>query len=77
MEYYPLFLGERPWRVVSSAVDYRADAMLQSAMAAYEEKRFEDTAYFETFYLKQLIAAVSANNSFDSLRQRNRLGCYM
>ena len=42
----------------------RADAMLRPAMAAYKEKRFEDTAYFEPFYLKQFVATVSAKKLF-------------
>ena len=42
----------------------RADAMLRPAMAAYQEKRFEDTAYFEPFYLKQFVATVSAKKLF-------------
>jgi tRNA threonylcarbamoyladenosine biosynthesis protein TsaB len=42
----------------------RADAMLRPAMTAYKEKRFEDTAYFEPFYLKQFVATVSAKKLF-------------
>ena len=42
----------------------RADAMLRPAMAALKEKRFEDTAYFEPFYLKQFVATVSAKKLF-------------
>ena len=42
----------------------RADAMLQPAMAALKAKRFEDTAYFEPFYLKQFVATVSAKKLF-------------
>ena len=42
----------------------RADAMLRPAMAAWKEKRFEDTAYFEPFYLKQFVATVSAKKLF-------------
>ena len=42
----------------------RADAMLRPAMQAYKEKRFEDTAYFEPFYLKQFVATVSAKKLF-------------
>lgn len=33
-----------------------ANAMLVPAMRKYEKKEFEDTAYFEPFYLKQFIA---------------------
>ena len=42
----------------------RADAMLLPAMAALKAKRFEDTAYFEPFYLKQFVATVSAKKLF-------------
>ena len=42
----------------------RAGAMLRPAMAAWKEKRFEDTAYFEPFYLKQFVATVSAKKLF-------------
>ena len=42
----------------------RADAMLGPAMEAYKAKRFEDTAYFEPFYLKQFVATVSAKKLF-------------
>ncbi|HIZ86505.1 MAG TPA: tRNA (adenosine(37)-N6)-threonylcarbamoyltransferase complex dimerization subunit type 1 TsaB [Candidatus Coprenecus stercoravium] len=31
--------------------------MAEAAFQAYEEKKFEDTAYFEPFYLKEFIAA--------------------
>ena len=37
----------------------KASAMLDPAMAAYKEKRFEDVAYFEPFYLKEFVATVS------------------
>ncbi len=36
-----------------------ARAMLAPAMNAYKEKRFEDIAYFEPFYLKEFVATVS------------------
>ena len=36
-----------------------AAAMLAPALEAYKEKRFEDVAYFEPFYLKEFIATVS------------------
>ena len=42
----------------------RAEAMLGPAMKALKEKRFEDTAYFEPFYLKQFVATVSAKKLF-------------
>ena len=37
----------------------KASAMLKPAMAAYKEKRFDDFAYFEPFYLKDFVATVS------------------
>ena len=37
----------------------KASAMLSPAMKAYNEKRFEDVAYFEPFYLKEFVATVS------------------
>jgi len=41
-----------------------ARAMLVPALAAYKEKRFENTAYFEPFYLKQYVATVSSKKLF-------------
>ena len=41
-----------------------ASAMAPLAEAAYQEKRFEDLAYFEPFYLKDFIATVSRKNLF-------------
>lgn len=37
----------------------KASAMLAPALTAYKEKRFEDVAYFEPFYLKEFVATVS------------------
>ena len=37
----------------------KASAMRAPALAAYKEKRFEDGAYFEPFYLKEFVATVS------------------
>ena len=37
----------------------KASSMLVPAMAALNEKRFEDVAYFEPFYLKEFVATVS------------------
>ena len=37
----------------------KASAMLPPAIEAYKEKRFEDVAYFEPFYLKEFVATVS------------------
>lgn len=42
----------------------RADAMLRPAMEAFRARRFEDTAYFEPFYLKQFVATVSTKKLF-------------
>ena len=37
----------------------KAAAMHEPAMKPYKEKRFEDVAYFEPFYLKEFVATVS------------------
>ena len=42
----------------------KASAMLRPAMDAYKEKRFEDVAYFEPFYLKEFVATVSKKKLF-------------
>ncbi len=42
----------------------KASAMLVPATAAYKEKRFEDVAYFEPFYLKEFVATVSKKKLF-------------
>lgn len=42
----------------------KASALAAPATAAYNEKRFEDVAYFEPFYLKDFIATVSRKNLF-------------
>ena len=42
----------------------QASAMLSPAQAAYKEKRFEDVAYFEPFYLKEFVATVSKKKLF-------------
>ena len=44
--------------------DPLAAAMAPLAEAAWQEKRFEDLAYFEPFYLKDFIATVSRKNLF-------------
>ena len=41
-----------------------AKAMLSPAMAALNENRFEDVAYFEPFYLKEFVATVSKKKLF-------------
>ena len=41
-----------------------ASAMLKPALQAYKEKRFEDVAYFEPFYLKEFVATVSKKKVF-------------
>lgn len=41
-----------------------ARGMLQPIMARYNEKRFEDVAYFEPFYLKDFVATVSRKKLF-------------
>ena len=42
----------------------KASSMLSPATAAYKEKRFEDVAYFEPFYLKEFVATVSKKKLF-------------
>lgn len=42
----------------------KASSMLHPALKAFEEKRFENTAYFEPFYLKQFVATVSKKSLF-------------
>ena len=42
----------------------KASAMLIPALEAYKEKRFEDVAYFEPFYLKEFVATVSKKKLF-------------
>ena len=42
----------------------KASSMLTPALAAYKEKRFEDVAYFEPFYLKEFVATVSKKKLF-------------
>ncbi len=44
--------------------DPLAGAMAPLAQQAYDEKRFEDLAYFEPFYLKDFIATVSGKKLF-------------
>jgi len=45
-----------PNAVFTEGFDHSACYMIQSALQAYREKKFEDTAYFEPFYLKDFIA---------------------
>lgn len=42
----------------------KASSMLCPALRAYKEKRFEDVAYFEPFYLKEFVATVSRKKLF-------------
>ena len=41
-----------------------ASAMLKPALEAFRNGKFENTAYFEPFYLKQFVATVSKKNLF-------------
>ena len=45
-----------PNALFSNDFAHSARYMIQPALLAYNEKRFEDTAYFEPFYLKDFIA---------------------
>jgi tRNA threonylcarbamoyladenosine biosynthesis protein TsaB len=42
----------------------KASSMLIPALNTYNEKRFEDVAYFEPFYLKEFVATVSKKKLF-------------
>ena len=42
----------------------KESSMLSPATKAYKEKRFEDVAYFEPFYLKEFVATVSKKKLF-------------
>ena len=42
----------------------KASSMLEPAMKVYKEKRFEDVANFEPFYLKEFVATVSKKKLF-------------
>ena len=42
----------------------KASAMLHPAFAAWDARRFEDTAYFEPFYLKDFIATIPRKKLF-------------
>ena len=42
----------------------KASSMPAPATRAYKEKRFEDIAYFEPFYLKEFVATVSKKKLF-------------
>lgn len=42
----------------------KASSMLLPALKTYKEKRFEDVAYFEPFYLKEFVATVSKKKLF-------------
>ena len=66
-----LFIGDGAGKcegVIKSAnarfiqTEPKASGMLRPAFEAWNEKRFEDIAYFEPFYLKQFVATVSKNN---------------
>ena len=56
-------LGSHPNAVFAQCCP-KASAIALPATAAYNEKRFEDVAYFEPFYLKDFIATVSRKNLF-------------
>ena len=50
-----------PNAVFSDHFAHSARYMIPSALKAYTEKRFEDTAYFEPFYLKDFIGTFTQN----------------
>lgn len=68
-----LFIGDGAMKckdvITSANAEFRESVPLASAMAplafkAFRERRFEDTAYFEPFYLKDFVATVSKKNLF-------------
>ena len=68
-----LFIGDGAKKcseVISSSNAYffqccpKASSMAIPAERSYKEKRFEDVAYFEPFYLKEFVATVSRKNLF-------------
>ena len=56
-------LGNHPNAVFAQCCP-KASALSAPAAAAFNEKKFEDVAYFEPFYLKDFIATVSRKNLF-------------
>ena len=56
-------LGHHPNAVFVSCCP-KASSLALPATEAYDEKRFENTAYFEPFYLKEFIATISRKNLF-------------
>ena len=56
-------LGKHPNAVFVQCCP-KASALAAPAATAWNEKRFEDVAYFEPFYLKDFIATVSRKNLF-------------
>lgn len=68
-----LFIGDGALKckdvITSANAEFREAVPLASAMAplafkAFNERRFEDVAYFEPFYLKDFVATVSKKNLF-------------
>ena len=68
-----LFIGDGALKckdvITSANAEFREAVPLASAMAplafkAFNERRFEDVAYFEPFYLKDFVATVSKQNLF-------------
>ena len=68
-----LFIGDGALKckevITSANAEFRESVPLASAMAplafkAFNERRFEDVAYFEPFYLKDFVATVSKKNLF-------------
>jgi tRNA threonylcarbamoyladenosine biosynthesis protein TsaB len=42
--------------------------MGRTSEKAYNEKRFEDIAYFEPFYLKEFVATIAKNKVLGDIR---------
>jgi len=53
-----------PNAVFAEGVRASASHLYELAMKAFQEKKFEDLAYFEPFYLKDFVATVSKKNIF-------------
>lgn len=57
----PLLGGEKACFI---QVCPKASSMLSPALEAFRERKYEDTAYFEPFYLKEFVATVSRKKLF-------------
>lgn len=51
-------------------IEALAQGMIPTAVEKYENREFEDVAYFEPFYLKDFIAGVSKKNLLQTLQKK-------